>query len=672
MLLTPPGKSNSHSAPYFKMVSEAFEEYEIPRILLTKAAEVSSNVAASLHKNNELSSSERESLQVIESVLSFCFAVAETNRPEVLATLDGVSLAHLTVRNRLFDIATRKWENYEIADFPPRGYALARGGTQGKGILVARGEDDPLHRIWVRSMEVLQALLRCSSHWTNMSETRTIRGQLLSMSVEFIRLFQRPLVACLRYCGSRLTVNALHEATQILALTSELCKRGVQEAFARDCGSSFNDFHGWAKFVFVCMSRFLGATGAARELFVAIEEYETSDPNAENMPFSSGPLHPLLIDGLPSAKHEAVKYSHYASKLIEKITKEDFAAASDVPEHLRKLSRDRPNDSDLEKTCRLAVTNAFTLQVEHAAAQCLSQAVSLLWRTHPSSRSFQMFSEMEATTLDSMQLVQNGVIIAFRPSIGEAILPSSETGAIGFEHLRFGRVQARDTVKRTWLVSVIKRDEFGSDKMLTDTEVVQARQLAGVEDVSMRKPITSFAPAPNSMVALESAGNLLGLGHLILSLRWCHQQSLATKPNQSISGSVVDPFTSRLAEQLVVLIGAELSLHSEISSQATTLKDKSRLYNQVFDLFAEKVLLNEIGRKEGVLGSAPEGRLKGIISRECWAAVYPQVEREIKEAWKERITKEKRRSEKRPNEHSFFAGVRRTGHSHKSAFRGLG
>jgi hypothetical protein len=66
--------------------------------------------------------------------------------------------------------------------------------------------------------------------------------------------------------------------------------------------------------------------------------------------------------------------------------------------------------------------------MEKAAVDCLSQAISTIWRTHPASFSFHRFSEHEVMQMDAMGLVQNGVIIGFRPAAVEGMLVEYENG----------------------------------------------------------------------------------------------------------------------------------------------------------------------------------------------------------------------------------------------------
>ena len=130
----------------------------------------------------------------------------------------------------------------------------------------------------------------------------------------------------------------------------------------------------------------------------------------------------------------------------------------------------------------------------------------------------------------------------------------------------------------------------------------------------------------------------------------------------------------RIAEQTVALLGADLAIHDEIgSSIKMPQKDKSRLDAQLFELFADKSILENV-ENTFPTGYNQDGRLKSVIGRTAWDAVRPQIEREVERAWRELQEKEKRRRENKQalsGDANWFSGIRRRGHTQKSAFRGL-
>jgi hypothetical protein len=685
--------SQMTDASYFKLISETLKEYDVLKQLIahgmTASTQAATAIAASISGARDLeyrkrgpSSEETANLIIVHSVLDLSYSVAEANNPEMLSIFIGTQLPQLVTRNPLYQNAGRVWTQHGVGTKPPRGYVFsnesAGAGMQNEPIATDSlqiGNNDPVHAIWLTSMKVLQASLRSSTNCLHIQGTESIGKLFFNMSVEFLQIHRDPIVSCLKYCGSKLTRNALLEATQILALTAELCKRDTRDVFLHQHGPLCEELVNWSKFVVVSVSKFLGASGTARELFRGLEEYESSDPDAvETGNFGSVPSmarHPLLSGRrLQDAKHEAYKFSHFAARCCERVTKLDFETGSTVPAQLRHLSLDRKSDEPLEQACRLSVTCDFALQMEKVAADCLSQAISTIWRTHPVSRSFKMFSEREAVQLDTMSLVQPGVVIGFRPAGGYGIL--ADGGVDTFENLRFGRVCSSDTITRTWNVTILGR-QGGDSFDAGTTEVVRGRQLAGIEDTSMRKAVASYLPGPDTMDALEKGCVSLSLGHLVLVLRWCHHQRFLSLKESSLSDGLAKTNTSaRIAEQTVALLGAELAIHDEIGSALNMGKaERSQLDSQIYEMFADPEILRALDTNtmaESV--HMQEGRMKDVINASVWDSVRPQVCREVERTWKEMKEKEQARQKRAYGETSWFSGHLGRSRGYKSAFRG--
>ena len=676
-LITRGHGSEFSDTSYFKMLSATLLDHEVLHLLVQYAVSASSKAASSIASRNN----ERENLGIVKSVLNLLYAVAEVNDPEMLSIMPGVSLSQLVVRNALFVFTAT--DNANLMDTVSlRGHGVFDNKNAWQQIvrssspLLRTRRHEPVQEVWLTAMKILQASLRTSSNLLNVQGNKMIGQRFFDMSIEFLCVHREQLFSCLKGCCSRLTRNILLEATQILALVAELCKRSIRETFISSHGKLCEEFVIWSKYVVASISKFLGASGTSRELFQALHDYESSGRGNESDDFGEvtlKPRNPILAEGLPSAKHEAVKYSHYASRCVERITAYDFEAASTVPFHLKSLSEDgRQHDSELERNCRLSVTSNFALLMERAAANCLSQAISIIWRTHPVSFSFHVFTQLEVMQSNVMSLVHDGMIIGFRPR-GSEYLMSGVNGdsAQDFEKLRFGRVCASDTVSRTWKVQMLQRGAAGS---VEDTiEIVEVQQLAGIEDLTMRKVVAKYLPAPNSMTDLDNMGNDLSLGNLILALRWCHQSSFGHETRAKTGNS-----NGRLAEQIVALLGADMAIHHEIGSQVNLSSDrKSRLDSQIFEMFADKGVWVKDEEMENVepVEYALEGRLKGLIHPSAWDAIQSQTRTNVESFWKEKQEKEKRRREKRAlsggGDINWISNFRRKGFIQKSAFRGL-
>jgi hypothetical protein len=676
-------------ASYFKLISETLKEHDVLKQLIGHGLAASTTAATSISSpdvgphsqqywKRGPTKEEKSNLIVVQSILNLLYSIAGANNPEMLSILLGTQLSQLIARNPLYKYAKYMWTQFGDSTMPPRGYIVSderAGLAMQNGPMAAVsfhiGKNDPIHAIWLTSMKILQASLRSSTNCLNIQGTESIGKLFFGMSAEFLEINREALISCLKYCGSKLTRNALLESTHILALVAELCKRDTRDVFVHRYGRVCEELVDWSKFGVVSISKFLGAAGTARELFGGLEESESLDSdfdfgNASALPAKS--RHPLLSKGrLQDAKHEAYKFSDFAARCCQRVTKLDFEAATTVPAHLQHLSLDRNNDELLERNCRLSVTSDFNLQMERAASDCLSQAISTIWKTHPCSRSFKMFSEREALQLDAMGLVQPGVVIGFRPADGDGILADGTSETFG--SLRFGRVLSDDTVNRTWEVNVLKRS--GGDTVDSDTkEVVRVRQLAGIEDISMRKAVALYMPAPDTENALKKGCPSFSLGHLILVLRWCHQRCLSLRESNLPDGLKKIKSTARMAEQAVALLGAELAIHAEISSALNMDKTTtSQLDSQIYELFADYQILSPLMDDGTTTAQIREGRLKDVIGQSAWDAIRPQVRSEVERGWKLIKEKEQSRQKRAYGESNWFSGSLRS-KGYKSAFRG--
>jgi hypothetical protein len=670
---------------YYARISETFRDYEVLESLLwqassasTVAADLRSSKSGSSSKNREL---EEEQISVLKAVLTLLNKFADVGDIQLLTLLASSRLTQIVSNNPLFAHASNSWDSSGSSATPRRGYipSSSRNNAQpteasgsASAVSFYAGRDDPVHDIWLISMKILKASLRSAARQNDTVTSKNIKPYMFGMAIEFLGSYREQLLACLKDCsavlqGSNatlLSLNALREASHILAVVAELCARPNRDTFIRASQGLYEEFVRWSIFVVVSISKFMGATGTSRELFLALAEYDSSGTAPVLSPTSNKPRHALLAGGVPNAKHEAIRYSHFASRCCACVTMKDFENSSIVPSHFKHLSEDRTHDPKLERNCRLAVTSTFVLQLEQAAAECLQQAISIIWETHPASSSFVMFDEEEVALLDAMPLVTPGMIIGIRPPARQGFA-ADEEALEGSEQIRFGRVVERDTVNRTWRVKIMDQGarEEGSEEQ---TVVVPISQLAGIEDLAKRKCVAAYMPAPDSATQLENTGRSLTLGHLILVLRWCNQKSIMMR------GSELEDkiFIQLIAEQVSALLGAELSIHDEVGSPINMPKaDRARLDAQILELFGDK--------PEGQisLNGAPDedGRLKTVLGQSAWEAIQPQIQRETERARKDVQEKERKRNEKRGVAFEgawSYGGIRRSGY--KSPFRGLG
>jgi hypothetical protein len=670
-------ESCSYSNTAFNMtVVGMLKEYEAPKMLMQYAASLASVAATAMTRaENQFPPIEVEDvLAVVEAVYDLLFAIADTSDPSLVEVMQDVEFSKLVVRNDLFALRASVWSLPGSSGVPPRGYVVAGDivmlSSRKSSLYV--GHDDKVHSIWISSMKVLRAAVRASSQAASVgSSTVTLGTFFVELAIEFICMYRHPLLACLKSIGPMLTRNALDESTALIALVAELCKRNIREAFIQSRRDLCEEFVAQAKFVVVNLSKFLGATGTSRELFMIIQEYENSDPDrfGEEMvaPLSKVRL-PLFTQGLPSAKHEAIKYSHFASSCKCQMTKADFEAAASVPDHLKSLSVDRHYESDLERNCRLSVTSNFSFELVEAAARTLQQAMPLIWRTHPVSMSFYTFSNSDQT-MDVMALVDANIVVGFKTEYESSSY--HHDSRTDFESMSFGKVVASDTVKRRLRIQVLRRS--ASKRSCTDDEItINAGQVIGIEDKSFRKPSSLLSPAPDSTAAFALGSATVSTGDYILIMRWCHQQTTVALDIGLVAGFTIPQYIRQIAEETAVVLGADLVLHDIVGSFVRLeRKEISQLDSQLFELFADKAMLDGNLENEIEMTTFTEGRMKNIISPDVWDNVQQQVRPFVERAWKEMKDAARKRKERQTGYggSSLFSGIRQKGQ--KNAFRGL-
>ena len=659
---SPHSNSSDEFHAYIMMVSNTFREHNVLESLLGHGVMASKAVASSMSEVTPFKETDSEHaayISIVMSVLTLLEAIANVGNPQMLSLLETSGFVQLVVNNPLF--TTSICPVAASSANPRRGYVPSgdHGNTmqeEGSGSVSAiasySGRDDPIHDVWLTSMMVLKATLRSSTLLQTPQLAERLKDHFFKVSTQFLGSHREKILGCLEECstasnGSKtsfFTLNLLREASSLLSLVSELCSRETRDKFCAENRSLFDELVSWSKFVVVSISKFLGASGTSRELFLALSEYDTADALGGTEYHATRKLrHPAFAGGVPNAKHEATRYSHFASGFCACVTRNDFEAASTVPSHLKHLSQDKAHDSVLERNCRRSVTSVFVLRLERAAADVLSQAVSVIWSTHPAASCFVMLSEREASMIDTMPNVNSGMIIAFRPARKRRF--SVPSGREVGDSIMFGKVLSSNTINRSWDVQVIDEQE--------NQVTVPAWQLAGMEDMSKRKCVGGYRPAADSATDLESMEGTLTLGHLILALRWCHQ-NLTTTPRDG-KGTVLDAFVQRLAEQVSALLGSEVSLHEVVGSRKHMSKaDETKLDAQILELFGDD--------------SAQSGRLTNLLSDSAWRAIRPQIKREIERARAEIEENERKRREGRSPHASDGMWYRR---AHNSPFRGL-
>jgi hypothetical protein len=250
-----------------------------------------------------------------------------------------------------------------------------------------------------------------------------------------------------------LTHNLVDEADEILALLSALSIKsdGFLDAAVALVGSS---------------GKFLGSIGTSRFLFKLVRDVEAANQDQDNSFDNLQEFHSSLSGGVGNARFEAIRYAHYARSAYAMVTGDDNKQFS-------MECGTYQSGSELEATCYKAINNEFCSKLEVQVAYCLTNALTLISKTHPASRCFIRFSQEENRRLNPFIIVKNGAIIA----------------AHGGSEVTFARVIRADTIRRSWTCKMINPESGGA----TENEVtISVDDLAGVEDITKRVALFSF------------------------------------------------------------------------------------------------------------------------------------------------------------------------------------
>lgn len=362
------------------------------------------------------------------------------------------------------------------------------------------------------------------------------------------------------------TPNLLKESADISTLFAELCKGDIKNEFARQCGGIFERVLATSRELTKITSSFLGSIGNARELFLALSSASTITMDQAAM-FDA---HPLLSDGIPNARHEAIRNAHYAHSCCILATAQDFNNSHIATTKAVEVSSGK--DKSLEQSFQIHVNNKFIAEVEQVAGHCLFNALSVLSDTHPASDSFISFSSEEATRLDVASVITPGTTVAI----------SSQTGAQCFQRYRSqpggNNVKYACTLgcdRSTRTISVEYSDSGTVERAVSWSWIV------GMEDVSKRKCVFSYGPTAKSIADADTRGPP-SLGHLILALKWCRHVALASLDN-------TDNFPAHLikcvAESASILLCTEVQIHEELRVGASRNDTARKVNMQLLDLF---------------------------------------------------------------------------------------
>jgi len=365
------------------------------------------------------------------------------------------------------------------------------------------------------------------------------------------------------------TLNLLKESANVSLLFAELCKGDNKNEFARQCRGIYDRVLSTSLELSKIMSSFLGSIGNARELFLALS---SASAIMLNQPMAMFDAHPLLAEGIPNARHEAIRNAHFAHSCCILATAEDFTNSHIATTKAAETSGGK--DKSLEQSFQIQVNNKFIAEVEQIAGHCLFNALDVLSNTHPASDSFISFSNEEALRLDISAVITPGTTVAIRAQNGvQQYLGRYLIQPQGGGDLRYARAIGCDRSTRT--ISVKYADTNTVEKHVPWSWIV------GMEDTSKRQCIFSYLPTPKSMVEADTRGPP-SLGHLILALKWCRHVGLTSLDN---SNNCPMHIVKCVAESAAILLCTEVLVHEEMQDFASRDDTVRRVNMQLLDLF---------------------------------------------------------------------------------------
>merc|ERR1712032_520360 len=118
--------------------------------------------------------------------------------------------------------------------------------------------------------------------------------------------------------------------------------------------------------------------------------------------------HPLLAEGIPNARHEAIRNAHFAHSCCIQATLEDLTNSHIATTNAAKTG----SGKSLEQTFQIQVNNQFIAEMELIAGHTLFNVLTVLSDTHPASNSFISFSNEEVSRLDVAAIITPGKTVA--------------------------------------------------------------------------------------------------------------------------------------------------------------------------------------------------------------------------------------------------------------------
>ena len=441
---------------------------------------------------------------------------------------------------------------------------------------------------------------------------------------------------------SKFTRNALAESRGCLSFVAELCchDEGRPPLLQRVCPELFQAFIDASLSALQQLASFLGSAASARDLFDLVGQFRalesgnvqrnrrrgvrakspTSDQRAAVQLLC---LHPLLANGVPNARHDAITNSHYVSSKCACMTERDCQLNSLGIASPLKSNFGSPGSPSVD-SFQLHVNNAFTAQIEELAAGTIYNAITVLLRAHPSSTSFIPFDSMELSPVEAARLVKEGAIIAVRPSEERSgLLMDFKSGSLSRQEevYRYAKVVACNEIDHEWLVEYFEPTEFNPPAR--SREKISFSCLGGVIDMDKMKTMLAFEPPNLKDVVERKVESKPSIGHLMLVLQWCNQQikgESRTFSDEFMTSFMMESLAGRAAQLLL----KEIDLVEKLGIQASE-KDVAEINTQLLHIFGGDIY------NANTFGPANEEvmPLATLLGPELWDAIQAHLKHRL-------------------------------------------
>ena len=538
-----------------------------------------------------------------------------------------------------------------------RGYS-STNSSQGVTVKAGRRvswEVDIRHENSIKVYQFLAASVRAAvEFYSGSHKDKVIKRAFVDRALYCLHSHRRSVSECLNQVASAgrllghatamgaqgLTIQLLREASSIMALVAAVTDKNEVDLFCQQYAKLFESLVRGSYEVILSITSFLGSAGIARELFQAMADLEQG--NGGNGMFGASSSETRLkqspvIDvfagsGRNNVRHEAIQFSHFVSGCSSAVSAGEREDQSSYPDSWTPTSSSSSSpggsgqggeltESSLERNSKYAITNKFAFQIEIEAGLLLFHSTNVVWATHPANNSFVEFTPQEISQRRDISFLKNKDIIAYRTGGTRAM----------------GEVEHVDTVNLRCYVRPMHEKENAR------SIGVPLHLIAGVEDRTKRRGMLVFSHAPETSNDLDRSRKELGIGHLLMGLRWCHEMGFELSRQQG--GESNTAWIRMCAESLTLTMAKEASLHREHLRLRASIEQIRMVNAQLLDLFGTEEefskcyefdpssLMRRDGRMVTLLPEAFIGVIREELSEEIHSAIA--YIREMKEIQKQ-------------------------------------